>query len=88
MRSCVKILKDSAELSWLHGGFTPSFLSPVDVCVAVCWLSALQGVLADGGGSDRAAEGSDELGWMGEIESTRCGGPEHGMLGTLRGLYV
>lgn len=45
-------------------------------------------MLADGGGSDRAAEGSDELGWMGEIESTRCGGPEHGMLGTLRGLYV
>lgn len=65
----------------------------LDVCVAVCWLSALQGVLAgrsaDGGGSDRAAEGSDELGRMEEIESSRCGGePEHGMPGTPRGLYV
>lgn len=67
--------------------YTQSFLC-LCVCVAFCWLSALQGVLANKGGSDRAAEGSDELGWMGKIESTRCGGPVHGMLGTLRGLYV
>lgn len=62
------------------------------MCVCSCLLAlgpaGCVGWLADGRGSDRAAEGSDELGWLGEIESTRCGGPEHGMPGTLKGLYV